>query len=97
MGPVDKRLLGVSPAARIFVAASLPLALATALTIVVQATLLGRIVEDVFLGHRGLAAVEWPLILLAAAALARGLLAELIARSCIKPPQKLRAKVAIMG
>ncbi len=75
MGPVDKRLLGVSPAARIFVAASLPLALATALTIVVQATLLGRIVEDVFLGHRGLAAVEWPLILLAAAALARGLLA----------------------
>ena len=50
-------------------------ALATALRSSSQATLLGRIVDDVFLGHRGLAAVAGLLALLAGVALARGLLA----------------------
>jgi thiol reductant ABC exporter CydD subunit len=74
-GPIDRRLLRISPAARVYLAACVPLGLATALTIVVQATLLGRIVDDVFLRHRSLTAVSAPLALLAVAALARGLLA----------------------
>jgi ATP-binding cassette, subfamily C, bacterial CydD len=73
--PVDQRLLRASPAARRFVAACVPLALATALTIVAQATLLGLIVADVFIKHRGLGDVATPLALLAAVALARGVLA----------------------
>jgi thiol reductant ABC exporter CydD subunit len=75
MRPVDQRLLRASPAARRFVVACVPLAAATALAIVVQATLLGRVVEDLFLGRRDLAAVVASLSLLAAVALARGLLA----------------------
>jgi thiol reductant ABC exporter CydD subunit len=74
-GPVDRRLLRISPAARLYLGACVPLGLATALTIVVQATLLGRIVDDVFLHRRGLSAESTPLALLAAAAVARGLLA----------------------
>ena len=57
MPAVDKRLLRASPAARAFAFSCVPLGLAIALTIVVQATLIGSIVEDVFLGHDGLAAV----------------------------------------
>jgi thiol reductant ABC exporter CydD subunit len=74
-GPVDPRLLRISPAARLYLGACVPLGLATALTIVVQATLLGRIVDDVFLGHRTLGDETVPLALLAAAAVVRGLLA----------------------
>ena len=74
-GPVDPRLLRVSPAARIYLAACVPLGLATALTIVAQATLIGRVVDEVFLGHRGLGAVSTLVLLLAAAALVRGVLA----------------------
>jgi thiol reductant ABC exporter CydD subunit len=75
MRAVDQRLLRASPAARRFALACVPLAVATGLAIVVQATLLGRVVEDLFLGQRDLAAVAAPLSLLAAIALARGLLA----------------------
>ena len=73
MPAVDKRLLRASPAARAFAFACVPLGLAMALTIVVQATLLGRIIEDVFLGHDDLAAVAPLLALLAGTALLRGL------------------------
>ena len=75
MPAVDQRLLRVSPAGRKFLVACVPLGVATALTIVVQATLIGNIVEDVFLDHRGLAAVATDLALLAAAAVARGVFA----------------------
>ena len=75
MPAVDKRLLRASPAARAFAFACVPLGVAMALTIVVQATLLGRIVEDVFLGHSDLSGVALPLALLAASALARGVFA----------------------
>src|SRR5260221_11903447 len=75
MRPVDKRLLRASPAARSFLVACVPLGLLTALAIVVQATLLGRIVEQAFLARRSLAGVSGLLALLVAAALARGLLA----------------------
>jgi thiol reductant ABC exporter CydD subunit len=75
MGPVDKRLLRASPAARAFLVACVPLGLLTAGAIVVQATLLGRIVAEVFLGHRSLAGVSGLLVLLVAVALARGLFA----------------------
>ena len=61
--------------ARLYLGACVPLGLATALTIVIQATLLGRIDADVFLQHRNLSAESTPLALLAAAAVARGLLA----------------------
>jgi thiol reductant ABC exporter CydD subunit len=74
-GPIDHRLLRISPAARLYLGACVPLGLATALTIVVQATLLGRIVDDVFLQHASLSSEANLLILLALAALARGLLA----------------------
>ena len=57
MPAVDQRLLRASPAGRKFLVACVPLGVATALTIVVQATLIGNIVADVFLDHRGLAAV----------------------------------------
>ena len=66
MPAVDQRLLRASPAGRKFAFACVPLGVATALTIVVQATLIGNIVADVFLGHRGLAAVAPLLALLAA-------------------------------
>jgi thiol reductant ABC exporter CydD subunit len=75
MPAVDQRLLRASPAARAFTFACVPLGVAMALTIVVQATLLGRIVEEVFLGHSDLAGVALPLALLAVTALARGLFA----------------------
>ena len=52
MPAVDQRLLRASPAGRTFLVACVPLGVATALTIVVQATLIGHIVEDVFLDHR---------------------------------------------
>ena len=72
---VDQRLLRASPAARRFAIACVPLALATALAVIAMATLLGQIVEDVFIGHRGLSAVAGMIALLAGVALARGLLA----------------------
>ena len=75
MPAVDQRLLRASPAGRKFLVACVPLGVATALTIVVQATLIGNIVADVFLDHRGLAAVALDLALLAAAAVARGVFA----------------------
>ncbi len=75
MRPVDPRLLRVSPAARTYLAVCVPLALLTAVAIVAQATLLGRVVDDVFLGHRGLGGVATPLALLAALAVVRALLA----------------------
>ena len=75
MRPVDPRLLRVSPAARFFLSACVPLGLLTALVIVAQATLLGRIVDDVFLGHRGLGGVAGALEVLAALAVGRGILA----------------------
>ncbi len=73
MRPVDPRLLRVSPAARAYLAACVPLGLVGALAIVAEATLLGRIVDDIFLGHRSLAEVRGPLALLAAVAVVRGL------------------------
>ena len=72
MPAVDQRLLRASPAGRRFLVACVPLGVATALSIVVQATLIGNIVADVFLDHRGLPAVATDLALLAAAAVARG-------------------------
>ena len=75
MPAVDKRLLRASPAARAFAFACVPLGVALALTIVVQATLLGRIIEEVFLGHSDLAGVGWLLVALALSALARGVFA----------------------
>ena len=75
MPAIDQRLLRASPLGRTFLIACVPLGLVTALAIVVQATLIGRIVEEVFLEHRDLAAVAPELLLLAAVALARGLFA----------------------
>jgi len=74
MRPVDRRLLDVSPAARTFLVACVPLGALTAAVIVGQATLLALVVDDVFLRHRDLAAVAVPLAVLASLALARGLL-----------------------
>jgi thiol reductant ABC exporter CydD subunit len=71
----DPRLLRASPAARRFAAACVPLGLATAAAVIAQAALLGKIVADVFLDGHGLSA-EMPLLIgLAAASIARGLLA----------------------
>ena len=75
MRAVDPRLMRACPAVRRFLGACVVLALATAGAVIVQATLLGDIVARVFLGHRDLGAVAGPLGVLAAAALARGLLA----------------------
>ena len=74
MRPVDRRLLDVSPTARTFLVTCVPLGVLTAAVIVGQATLLGSIVDDVFLRHRDLSAVAVPLAVLASLALARGLL-----------------------
>ena len=73
MRAVDPRLLRAAPAVRRFLGACGLLAAVTAATVIVQATLIGDVVARVFLGHRDLAAVAGPLLLLAAAALARGL------------------------
>jgi thiol reductant ABC exporter CydD subunit len=75
MRAVDPRLMRAAPAVRRFLAACLLLALLTAATVIVQATLIGDIVDRVFLEHRALAAVALPLAVLAGAAIARGLLA----------------------
>lgn len=75
MRAVDPRLMRAAPAVRRFLAACGVLAVATAATVIVQATLIGDIIARVFLEHRGLEAVAAPLCVLAAAALARGLLA----------------------
>jgi thiol reductant ABC exporter CydD subunit len=75
MRPVDPRLMRVSPAVRRFLGACVVLALGTAATVIVQATLIGDIVARAFLGHRHLAALATPLVVLAVAALVRGLLA----------------------
>ena len=75
MRAVDPRLMRAAPAVRRFLGACGVLAVATAVTVIVQATLIGDIIARVFLGHRDLAAVAAPLCVLAAAALARGLLA----------------------
>jgi ATP-binding cassette, subfamily C, bacterial CydD len=74
MRPVDRRLLDVSPAARTFLVACVPLGVLSAIVIVGQATLLATIVDDVFLGNEDLAAVAGPLAVLAALAVARGAL-----------------------
>lgn len=75
MRPLDPRLARVSPGARRFAVACIPLGLATAVVVITQAVLLGRIVADVLLDRRGLAA-ETPLLVgLAVAALGRGTLA----------------------
>jgi ATP-binding cassette, subfamily C, bacterial CydD len=72
---LDARLARISPAARRFAAACMPLGLATAAVIIVQAVLLGRIVAGVLLAGHGLHA-ETPLLAwLAAASLTRGVLA----------------------
>jgi thiol reductant ABC exporter CydD subunit len=72
---VDPRLLRASPAARRFAIACVPLGLATAVAVIAQAVLLGRIVADVFLDGHTLSA-EMPLLVgLAAASIARGVLA----------------------
>jgi ATP-binding cassette, subfamily C, bacterial CydD len=72
---VDPRLLRASPAARRFAIACVPLGVATAAAVIAQAVLLGRIVADVFLDGRTLSA-EMPLLVgLAAASVARGVLA----------------------
>ncbi len=72
---VDPRLLAVSPAVRTYLVACVVLAGATAAAIVAQATLLADVISRVFLGGRDLAAVAPLLAGLAAAAVARGVLA----------------------
>jgi thiol reductant ABC exporter CydD subunit len=74
MRAIDPRLVRASPAARTYLVACVPLGTLTALVIVVQATLLGHIVDDVFLGRADLAAVAPLLALLAALAVTRGVL-----------------------
>jgi ATP-binding cassette, subfamily C, bacterial CydD len=72
---LDARLARISPAARRFAALCVPLGLATAAVIVVQAVLLGRIVAGVLLEGRGLHAETPLLVWLAAASVTRGVLA----------------------
>jgi thiol reductant ABC exporter CydD subunit len=73
--PLDPRLLSITPATRRFAMAAGLLALATAVAVIAQATLLARIVTDVFLDGEGLGDVAWLIALLGVAALARGVLA----------------------
>jgi thiol reductant ABC exporter CydD subunit len=73
--PVDPRLVRAAPAVRRFLVACVLLAAATAAVVVAQASLIGDIVSRAFLGGRGLGALEAPLAALAAAAVARGVLA----------------------
>jgi thiol reductant ABC exporter CydD subunit len=73
--PVDPRLLRAAPAVRRFLAVCVVLAAATAVAILVQATLLAETISRVFLGHRDLGDVAPLLAGLAAVALARGVLA----------------------
>ncbi|HEY3763872.1 MAG TPA: thiol reductant ABC exporter subunit CydD [Gaiellales bacterium] len=75
MRGVDPRLTAATPAVRRFLAACALLAIATAATVILQATLIGDVIARVFLGHRTLHAVGPPLALLAAAAVLRGALA----------------------
>lgn len=75
MRPVDSRLLRLSPGIRRFLGTCGLLGLGTAATIVVQASLLAWVVDAVFLRHRGWSDVAPALVLLAAVALLRGLLA----------------------
>ena len=74
MRPLDPRLVREVPAVRRYLGACGALALLSALAIVAQAALLGRIVAGAFLGHEDLHTLTRPLIALAAVSIARGLL-----------------------
>ena len=74
MRALDPRLLREAPPARRFLLACAVLAIASAVTIVAQAALLGHVVSAAFLAHRDLRDLALPLALLAAASVIRGVL-----------------------
>ncbi|HSD80381.1 MAG TPA: thiol reductant ABC exporter subunit CydD [Solirubrobacteraceae bacterium] len=73
--PAQRRLVRSSRAARAHLAVAIALGAATAALVVVQAVLLAGVIDDVFRGHAGPAAVRGALIALVAVAVARGLVA----------------------
>ncbi|MDT0310010.1 thiol reductant ABC exporter subunit CydD [Streptomyces sp. DSM 44917] len=78
MRPVDPRLLRHARATRGFLAASVALGLAGAGLVIAQALLIARLVADAFTAGRGLGdGLAAPLLLLAATAAGRGLVAWL--------------------
>ncbi|MFB4194082.1 thiol reductant ABC exporter subunit CydD [Streptomyces carpaticus] len=77
MKPVDPRLLRYARATRGFLAASVVLGLIGAVLLIAQAMLIAEIVAGAFWGGRDLASLRTPLLLLAATALGRALVAWL--------------------
>jgi len=75
MGPLHRRLLRTSRAARWQLAGAVALGIATAAAVIAQALLLARVVAGVFIDGESLADVRGPLVALAAVAVARGALA----------------------
>ncbi|WP_369266512.1 thiol reductant ABC exporter subunit CydD, partial [Streptomyces harbinensis] len=77
MKPVDPRLLRYARATRGFLAASVALGLTGAVLLIAQAMLIAEIVAGAFWDGRDLASLRTPLLLLAATALGRALVAWL--------------------
>jgi ATP-binding cassette, subfamily C, bacterial CydD len=75
VGPLHRRLLRSSRAARWHLAAAVALGIATAAAVVAQALLLARVIAGAFIDGESLADVRAPLIALACVSLARGVLA----------------------
>ncbi|MFC5907447.1 thiol reductant ABC exporter subunit CydD, partial [Streptacidiphilus monticola] len=77
MKPVDPRLLRYAGATRWFLAASVALGVAGAALVIAQALLIARIVVGAFQHGEGLSGTAWPLGLLAAVSVGRGLVSWL--------------------
>ncbi len=74
MQPLDPRLVREVPAVRRFLVACGALGVASAVAIVAQAALLGRVVAGAFLSHESLHRLAAPLVALAAVSVVRGVL-----------------------
>ena len=104
-GPLDPRLLHYARATRRFLAASVVFGTVTALLLIAQAWLLATVISGAFLRHRGLGALERPLVLLLAVIVARAGLGWLTertaARSSASAKSELRTalveRVALLG